>query len=153
MRVRPKAILIHLIDVRSFILYFAVFNFILVWRWDASIVFTCAACPWYHPWRYPNEPTLLLAAALFLRLNRWWGYMVAMVVASCILGWVVYLFSTGESVMAGLRADWKIIQMWYPYFVGSWDSQYVFAAVIVFCSALYLTRYILRQNARLAAGG
>jgi hypothetical protein len=37
--------------------------------------------------------------------------------------------------------------MQYPYIVGSWDSQYLFALIILCCSIFYLTRSILRRNA------
>jgi hypothetical protein len=153
MNQRLKTALVYLVDIRSIILFFALFNFVLIWRWDASITFACVACPWFHPWSYLNDPTLLLAASIFVRLNRWWGSMIALVLAAMVIGYVVHLFSLGDGVMAGLRADWKIIRMLYPYFVGSWDSQFVFALIILCFSAFCLSRDILRRNAVPRSGG
>ncbi len=147
MNQRSKAILFELVDLRSIILVFAVFNFILVWTWDRQITFACVVCPWYHPWSYLNEPTILLVAAVFLRANRWWGNTTAFILACYLIGSFIYLLSRIEDPMAGLRGDWRIIRMDYPYIVGSWDSQYLFALIILCCSIFYFARTILRRNA------
>ena len=142
-----KKTFVTLLDPRSFILAFALFNFILVWLWawqERGIA--CVVCPWYHQWSYLNEPTLLLIAALFLRMNRWWGNTIAFVLAGYLIGSFVYLLSRIEDPMAGLRGDWRLIRMYYPYMVGSWDSQYLFAFIILCCSVFYLARAILRRN-------
>ena len=144
---RPKATVLYLIDARSIILAFALFNFILVWTWDRKITFACVVCPWYHPWTYLNEPSILLVAALLLRVNRWWGNTTALVLAGYLMGSFLYLLSRMEDPPAGLRGDWRLIRMHYPYIVGSWDSQYLFALIILCCSIFYLTRSILRRNA------
>jgi hypothetical protein len=146
MNQRLKVILFYLIDARSIFLAFAMFNFILVRTWDGYITFACVWCPWYHPWSYLNEPTVLLVAALFLRVNRWWGYVMASLLAAYLVGYFVYLVSITDA-MTGLRGDWRIIQRDYPYIVGSWDSQYLFALIILCCSIFYLARAILRRNA------
>jgi hypothetical protein len=143
---RLKSIILFVVDIRSFIVYFAVFNFILIWRWNASITFACVVCPWYHPWSYFNAPTVLLVAAAFLRLNQWWAHSIAMALAGYVIGWVIYLLSLVDNPWAALRAEWKISREWYPYFVGSWDSQYVFALIICGCSGVYLMRDILRRR-------
>jgi hypothetical protein len=104
------------------------------------------ACPWYHDWSYVNEPTILLVAALFLRMNRWWGNTIAFVLAVYLVGLFVYLLSRIQDPLAGLRGDWRLIRMDYPYVVGSWDSQYLFALIILCCSVFYLARAILRRN-------
>ena len=143
---RIKGTLLNLIDVRTIILAFALFNFILVWTWDREITFACVVCPWYHPWSYLNEPSILLVAALLLRVNRWWGNTTAFVLAGYLLGSFIYLFSRIEDPVAGLRGDWRLIRMEYPYIVGSWDSQYLFALIILCCSIFYLASAILRRN-------
>src|SRR5262245_58430864 len=114
MNLRLKSIIFYLVEIRSLIVYFALFNFILIWRWDASITFACVVCPWYHPWSYWNEPTVLLVAEVFQRFDYWWANAIAMAFATYVIGWAVYLFSIIENPMAGF-ADWKIIRMWYPY--------------------------------------
>ena len=100
-------------------------------------------CPWYHPWTYLNEPSILLVAALFLRVNRWWGNTTALVLASYLIGYFIYLLTLVDDPTAALRGDWRVIRMDYPYIVGSWDSQYLFALLILCCSIFYLTRSLL----------
>jgi hypothetical protein len=145
-----KKISVALLDPRSIILGFALFNFILVWLWARHLALSgiaCVMCPWYDEWSYLNEPSILLAAALFLRLNRWWGNIVALILSSYLIGYFVYLLSRMSDPLEGLRNDWRIIRSDYPYFVGSWDSQYLFALIILCCSIFYLARTILRRNA------
>ena len=147
MNQRFKAIILFLIDPRSLILAFALFNFILIWTeaWDLAYGgIACVACPWYDPWSWLNEPTLLLFSAFCLRLNRMWGYAIAIILSGYLVGYFILLiFRFG---MAPLRADWLVIRMDYPYIVGSWDSQYFFALIILCCSMFYLARAILRAN-------
>ena len=143
---RLKTLFTYLLDTRSIILGFAVFNFTLIWVWDAGITFTCAACPWYHPWSYLNEPTFLLFATLFLRINRWWANTVAIVLAGYVIGYAAYLFSIVDDALEGLRADWIIIRLFYPYIVGSWDSQYLLALIILCCSAFSLKSSFLHPR-------
>jgi hypothetical protein len=140
---RAGAIVRYLTDLRSILLSFAIFNFIITWMMDAEIHFTCAACPWFHPWSYLNEPTILLGASLFLSANRWWGNTVALLVSGYLLGYFVHILLMSDDPVMALGYDWKVIRMDYPYLVGSWDSQYLFA-LIVFCySALSLKRNFL----------
>jgi membrane protease YdiL (CAAX protease family) len=108
--------------------------------------------PWYCPWSFTNEPTILLVAAIFLLLNRWWGNIVAFFLVGYLIGYFVHLLSIVYDPWQGLRNDWKTMRVDYPYIAGSWDSQYMFALLILFCSAFFLTRGILRWRAsRLAA--
>ena len=148
MNKRLKIILLYLVDIRSIILVIAVFNFILIWMWDRNIGGTaCVVCPWFHPWTYSNEPTVLLVAAVFLRVNRWWGNTISFALAGYLVGSFLYLLLRMEDPVAGLRGDWRLIRMDYPYFVGSWDSQYLLALIILCCSNFYLARAILRRHA------
>jgi hypothetical protein len=149
---RLKTLFTYLLDTRSIILGFAVFNFTLIWVWDAGITFACVACPWYHPWSYLNEPTILLFAALFLRINRWWANILAIVPAGYVIGYAAYLLSIVDNALEGLLADWKIIRMFYPYIVGSWDSQYLLALIILCCSAYSLKSIFLHRRIVLHGG-
>ena len=143
---RAGAIVRYLTDLRSILLSFAIFNFIITWMMDAEIDFTCAACSWFHPWSYLNEPTILLAASLFLSANRWWGNTVAFLVSGYVIGYVIHIFLMIDEPLTALGYDWKVIRMDHPYLVGSWDSQYLFA-LIVFCySALSLKRNFLSRK-------
>jgi hypothetical protein len=57
---RFSALLVFFMQPRSVILLVALFDFILIWvisRQRAGWGITCAACPWYFPWYWDNEPT------------------------------------------------------------------------------------------------
>lgn len=129
---RVSPILSYLGNLRSILLAFAIFNFIITWMMDAEIHFACAACPWFHPWSYLNEPTILLVSALFLSTNRWWGNTIALFLSGYLIGHFIHILLIIDDPVMALRYDWKVIRMDYPYLVGSWDSQYLFA-LIVFC--------------------
>ena len=145
MNQRLKLILLFVFDLRSFILAFAVFNFILVWR-NAQGCYGVVN-PWACSWSYTNEPTTLLVVALFLRANRWWANVVSLVLSGYLIGYFLYLLTLISDPWDGLRNDWKVIRRNYPYIVGSWDSQYIFALVVFCVSAFFLIRGILRWNA------
>ena len=153
---RLKATLLFLVDPRSMIFAFAVFNIILIWKeawWLAHSGIACVACPWYDPWSWFNEPSLLLVAAFFLRLNKLWSWVIALILSGYLLGYFIFLLLRFGGIMAGLRADWRAIRMFYPYFIGSWDSQCLlrlsFYAVpayswlaVSFAGKRYLARWI-----------
>lgn len=147
MNQRLKSILLFVCDLRSFIVAFAVFNFLLVWRDAHQVTGVGVVNPWFYPWSYTNEPTTLLVAALFLRANRWWGNVTSLVLSGYLIGYFLHLLTVIYDPWEGLRNDWKIIRRNYPYVVGSWDSQYMFALAIFSVSAFFLIRGILRWNA------
>ena len=135
MKFGASAIPDYLLDIRSILVGFAIFNFTTVWIMDAEIHFTCAACPWYHPWSYLNEPTILLAACLFLRVNRWWGNTVALLLTLYLIGYFVHLFLLFADPVSVFILSLKRLPMFYPYIVTSWESQYLLA-LILFCYAV-----------------
>jgi len=142
---RFKSVLLFLFDPRSLICAFALFNFLLIWtkaREGGGIA--CVVCPWYYPWSWVNEPTLLLLASLFLRLKRTWGYVLTLLLSGYLVGYFVRLYIITQ---ATLLDEWRYLRKFDPYIVGSWDSQYLFALIILCCSIFYLTRSILRRNA------
>jgi hypothetical protein len=142
---RFKYVLRFVFDLRTFILAFAIFNFVVVWR-NAN---GCHGVvnPWDCSWSYTNEPTILLVAALLLRLNRWLGNLVSLALTGYLLGYFLQLLAACYQPWECLRNDWKVIRGNYPYIVGSWDSQYFFALIIFCCSGFFLTRGILRWRA------
>jgi hypothetical protein len=150
---RIKTVARWLFNPRSISLGFAVFNFILIWLKANEIAtsgIACIVCPWYYPWSYLNEPSFLLLATIFLRLNRAWAYSVALLLSGYVVGNAVYLFVAFDSTLA---QEWRYLQKFEPYFVGSWHSQIVFGAVVLFCSIWYLARAILRRNSLPSGGG
>lgn len=138
MKPLARSILGYFTDFRSILVGFAIFNFATIWLLDAQIHFTCAACPWYHPWSGFNEPTLLLAACLFLRVNGWWANTVALLLTGYLIGYFVRLFVFFEHPLSIFMNCLKLLERQYPYFVASWESQYLLAVVVFIWAMLSL---------------
>ena len=148
MNQRLKRILLAQVEARSIILLLALFNFIVIWtvaQQRAMLGITCAACPWYFPWYWDNEPTQLLIAAIVLRLNRVLGSFIALVITGCLLWMFGHYFVVQPD---SFHYEWLWVRRvtTQPFEVLSGHGQYAFALIIVCCSIFYLTRTILRAN-------
>jgi hypothetical protein len=144
---KVKAVILLLLDPRSLILALSIVNYIVVWHEASNVSRGGVVQPWYFPWSHFNEPTLLLVAAFFLRLNRGWASGVSCILSAYLLGYVIWLFAVyPDGFMGALRYQWTYFQKYEP-FVGSWESQYLFATVIFSCGIFYLTRGIVRRKA------
>jgi hypothetical protein len=144
---RIKTALISLLEPKSIIFGFALFNFILIWTQARSLAMSgiaCVVCPWYHPWSYTNEPTRLLVAASCLWLSRAWSYVIAFALSGYMVAYLVYLFDVSGTT---LLHEWRYLQRHEPYIVGSFHSQYILALIVSSFAAFYLVRDILRKNA------
>ena len=133
----------YLVDLRSILLAFAIFDFITIWMMASKIRFACTVPPAYHPWNYLLGPTILLVAALFLCANRWWGNTIALLVSSSFIGYFVYILLIGDPVMS-LPNTWTIHGIYYPDLV---LVQYVFALIVLGYSALSLRRKLVTASA------
>jgi hypothetical protein len=127
----------YLVDLRSILLAFAIFDFITIWMMASKIRFMCTVGPWYHPWNYVIGPMILLVAALFLCVNRWWGNTMALLASGCFIGYFVYILRIGDPVTS-LPNTWTINRIYYPDLVG---VQYAFALTVFCCSALSLKKH------------
>jgi hypothetical protein len=151
MKKRLRNSLLQLLEPKTIILGFALFNVILIWieaRRLATGGIACVVCPWYDPWSYTNEPSILLIAAAFLWLSRKWSYLLALGLSGYL--WVyatrLFLISGGS-----LKQEWAYLQEFEPYLVGSWDSQFILAFVISCFSAFYLARAVRKEVSRRSA--
>jgi hypothetical protein len=133
---RANAILRYLVDLRSILLAFCIFDVIVVWIMSSEISLTCTVRPWYWPWSYLIGPTILLVSSLFLSMNRWWGNTVALLASGCFIGYFVHLLLL-DHLLATQRYDWILFWIDHPYLVG---SQYLFALIVSCYSALSLKR-------------
>jgi len=153
MNQRTKTLVLWLVDPRSIILAFALFNFIFIWlkaRDIAASGIACVVCPWYYPWDYFNEPSLLVIATIFLRFNRMLAYLVALLLSGYVVGYAVRLFLASSVT---LLQEWRFLRKYEPYSLGSWDSQIIFGAIVFLCSFFYLTRAILGRKSLPSGGG
>jgi hypothetical protein len=137
---RASAILRYLVDLRSILLAFAIFDFVVEWTMTAKIGRPmCIVSPWYYPWDYLIGPTILLVSSLFLSANRWWGNALALLVSGSFIGCFAYILLIDDA--HGI--SWNLMRIYYPYLAG---FQYLFA-MIVFCySALSLKKSFLSRK-------
>jgi len=138
MKQRLSAILSYLVDLRSILLGFNIFNFTTTWLMDREIRM-CTIGPYPTWWSYLIEPTILLIASLFLSLNRRWGNAVALLISGYLMGdYVRFLLINNDPVTT--LSDWGHSDVLHL------ARQFLFA-LIVFCySALSLTKRLLSRK-------
>ena len=142
---RLRTVLFFVVDPRSLILAFAVLNFVHVGRLASNSCCCGVVNPWFCSWSYTNEPTLLLIAAVSLRMNRIWADGISCILSGYLLGYFVWLF---VSYPAGLRVafHYEWLSLKRQPFIESWDSQYLFAFIILSFSVFHLAGSILRRR-------
>jgi hypothetical protein len=148
MNQRLRTVCNILVEMRSIILLLAVINFILVWivaRERGSWGITCAACPWYFPWYWDNQPTQLLIAAIVLRVNRVIGSLVALLISGYLL-WSIGSYFVVQPDSFHYEWLWVRRVATEPFEVVSGHVQYLFALFIFCSSTLYLTKTVLGAN-------
>src|SRR5262249_9194841 len=146
-----KSIVRFLFDIRSIVVSLAIFNFILVWYECSRASGGGVVSPWYFPWSYFNEPTLILVAAISLRINRSWSDWTSCVVSGYLVGYCIWLFATYSGGFK-MAIHYQIASWKYQPFTGSWDSQYLFAAVILLIALSSATRRIIRAECSVGPG-
>lgn len=137
-----KSLLRPLWDVRSIVLIVAFYNFLLIYRTANNWSLDCMICPWYSEWSFLNAPSLLLLAAIGLRLGRRVGCFVALV-------------ASGVVVVRGINFNFVLLH--YSEWIESWsgmrgfeinpflflNTQYLLA-LLIFILAVFLARKTLR---------
>ena len=130
------------LKVRAVTFGLAVFNFALVWTLDQQMGGIAALVdPWYHAWSYFNEPTRLLIAASLLVAGRTWSDLGAVSLSGYMVIRFIYLFAIWDGDW-----QWSFLSSYDPHFVGTYESQYLLAAVILCVGGFYLITRILRHR-------
>jgi hypothetical protein len=128
-------------DPRSPVLALALLNFVHVWLLAAHSCCAGVVSPWYVPWSYYNEPTLLPTAAVLLRMNRIWTNSVSCILSGYLVGYFVWLFVTYPAgPLVALHYERLVLK--HQSFIESWDCQYLFASIVLCFSFSYLARGI-----------
>ena len=131
-----------LLNARSIVLLVAFYNFLLIYRIANNWTLDCMICPWYTEWSFLNPPSLLLLAAIALRVGRRAGCFVALV-------------ASGVVVVRGVKFNYVLLH--YGEWIESWSgmagfqlnpflflhTQYLLA-LMIFILAVFLTRKTLR---------
>jgi len=125
-------ILRYLVDLRSILLGFAIFNLTTAWTMDLEIRM-CTVGPYPTRLAYLIEPTILLISSLFVRTNRRWGNAVALLISGSLLScYVRFLLINNDPARALIN--------WTYSDVLHLSRQFLFA-LIVFCySALSIMK-------------
>ena len=109
-------------------------NFVLLWYTALRMGgVACVVCPWFYPWTYFNEPTLLLIAGVSILFSRFWSYLIGLGLSSYLLGDLVYRFAAYDLSVVGLARFSP-----YEEIVYAWQIQYLLAFVVFVEAALYL---------------
>ena len=138
MEQRARVILRYLVDLRSILLAFAVFNFTTTWMMDRETRM-CTIGP-YPTWSsYLIEPTILLSSSLFLSTNRRWGNMVALLVSGYMLVAYVRVSLINNDPVTAL-SDWTHSDVLHQ------SKQFLFALIFFCYSALSLTKNFLSPS-------
>jgi len=141
---RASAILRYLVDPRSILLGFAIFNLTTDWLMDRDKRM-CTLGPYPSRLAYLIEPTILLVSSLFLSMNRRWGNAVALLFSGYLLGYFVRFLLINNNPVTAL-SDWTHSDVLHL-------SRQVFFALIVFSySAFSLTRNFLPRKVTAPAG-
>jgi len=130
------------LQVRAVIFGLAVSNFALVWTLDQRMGGIAALVdPWYHPWSYLNEPSRLLVAASLLAMGRAWSDLAAVGLSAYMVIRFIYLFA-----MSSGSWQWSLMSRYEPSLIGSHESQYLLASVILCVGVFYLIAGIMRRT-------
>lgn len=145
MKLQLRTTLISLFEPRSIILFLALLNFVHIWNQAQSMSgIACFVCPWYIPWTFTNEPTLLLLAAIFLRFGKPFASALACILSGYVIANYVYLFST---VNITLLEHLQYLQKNAREILVLWDTQHLFATLIFGFTLFYLICDGLRKGA------
>ena len=139
---RASIILRYLVDLRSILLGFAIFNITVAWLMEMETRM-CTLGPYPTRLAYLLEPTILLISALFLSMNRRWSGAVALFVSGCLLVGYVRSFLINDLVTA--LAYWTHSEVLHL-------SRQILFALIVFSYSALLWKNSLSRKVTAAAG-
>jgi hypothetical protein len=141
---RASAILRYLVDLRSILLGFAIFNLTTDWLMDRDKRM-CTLGPYPTRLAYLIEPTILLVSSLFLSGNRRWGNAVALLISGYLLGcFVRFLLINNNPVTA--PSDWTHSDVLHL------SRQFFFALILFSYSAFSLSKNFLSRKVTAPAG-
>lgn len=142
---RASPILRYLVDLRSILLAFAIFNFTTTWLMDMDReIRMCTLGPYPTRLAYLIEPTMLLIASLFLSINRRWGNAIALLVSGFLLYADIRL-RLDYNPLTSLE-DWTHSEILYL------NKQLFFTLIVFSYSTFSLTKNFLCRKVTAPAG-
>ena len=140
MNTRLRLGFVKCLDPKSILLGVAVFNFAVLWLEAHTIIGACIVCPWYYPWSYSNEPTLLLVAASFLGIRRKWSYTLALGLSGYLIGHLISLHVVYD--LRPLEMPWASGES----IIYEQQTQYFLAFVTLVLASFYLFRAVVSNH-------
>ncbi len=142
-----SGLLRYLVDVRSILLGWAIFNFTAACMMYSRVsITTCGMCLGYDASAFLREPAILLVAAIFLRTNRWWGNTIALLASGYIIGYFAHLLLLSDNPALALMNNCEFRRHDYFNVLNSLKSYYPFALIVLSCSALSLHRNLFKAG-------
>ena len=132
--------LVKWLDPKSIIFGVATFNFAVLWLEAHTMIGACVVCPWYYPWSYANEPTLLLVAASFLCIRRKWSYTLALGISGYLIGHLISLYVVYD--LRPLEMPWASGES----IIYEQQTQYLLAIVMLVLTGFYLVRALVSNH-------
>lgn len=104
--------------------------------------------PWFQPWSYFNEPSLLLLAATFLLLSKWWSNAISLSLSGYVLANGTLLINkTGWSQwLVDLDNDWQYLRETQGDILKEWEVQLILALIILSATISYSMRDIINKK-------
>lgn len=141
---RTSAILRYLVDLRSILLAFAIFNLTTAWLMDREIRM-CTLGPYHTRLAYLIEPAILLISSLFVSMNRRSGNAVALLISGCLLvTYVRFLLISNDPVTA--------LESWTHSEVLHLSKQILVALIVFSYSALSFKKNFLSRKVTASTG-
>jgi hypothetical protein len=134
----------YLVDLRSILLAFALFDFIVIWMMSSELRAMCTVRPWYQSASYLIGPTLLLFSTIFLSTKSWWGNVVALFASVFFIGYFAHFLFLGD-LSTAMRYEWIGFWINHSYLVG---IQYLFALIVICYSTVSIKRAYLSRPYR-----
>jgi hypothetical protein len=108
----------------------------------------CIACPWYFDWGYNNDPSILLVAATFLMLNKFWSNLISSVLSGFVITKGIYLINNFGWIqwLESLFRQWDSRKELELDILKIWEIQFILAIIVFSFLIFFLVRDIFNEN-------
>lgn len=147
-----KTILSYFFQPKVIVFALALYNFISLWFAYIRVAgYGALAPPWYADWSFTNEPSILLLAASFLFINKFWTYLSSAVLSGFVIIKGAYLINKFGWIewTEFLSKQWQTRNELETEILKTWEIQLVLAVIIFSTAIFYLIRKaILKKTLR-----
>ena len=125
------------LNLRFIVFAVAEFNFVLIWLAAHTMPGACVACPWFYPWTYFNEPTLLLIAAVALCAGRRFSSGIALALSGYLIADLIYRMWIYDVTLDEIARQ---LFSSYQEIVYAWQSQCLVSIAVLMVATFYLVK-------------